>query len=224
MAPQQARETSARAARVNLGSDAGRDVVRTVCGREFTIGDLRLEHLAHPATRVSLSTRPLPQDAETLWASLTPDEARQLAAYLLSHAAAAGATDAADAPPPQSVVEVDYIDPQRYAVRLGDQHPFLVPLDRAAGDDRALDLLTASVAVELARRAERFLARHETRRDGLRVWAQCAHADENRTLRVTVATPPSLTGERKNALRALLTRSVLREPPCCGLRVEITVP
>lgn len=73
----------------DAGRSVGRDVVRTVCGREFTVGNLRLENLARPAGRVSLSTRPLPQDGDTLWASLTPQEARRLAAHLLAHAAAA---------------------------------------------------------------------------------------------------------------------------------------
>ncbi|MGH3416657.1 MAG: hypothetical protein ACRDVE_15970 [Actinocrinis sp.] len=71
--------------------DAGRDVVRTACGREFAVGDLRLERLGHPVGRVSLSTYPQPQDIGTLWASLTAQEARRLAAYLLAHAALADA-------------------------------------------------------------------------------------------------------------------------------------
>lgn len=81
---------------------AARDVVRTTCGREFAVGSLRLEHLAQPAARVSLSTRLLPQDAETFWASFTAREARRLAAYLLAHAAAAEAAEAAPPPGPSS--------------------------------------------------------------------------------------------------------------------------
>ena len=74
------------------------DVVRTRCGREFTVGSLRLEHLAQPAARVSLSTTLLPQDAETFWASFTAQEARRLAAHLLAHAAAVEAAMAATRP------------------------------------------------------------------------------------------------------------------------------
>ncbi|HET9170445.1 MAG TPA: hypothetical protein VFN97_13460 [Actinospica sp.] len=70
---------------------SGRDVVRTVCGREFAVGDLCIDQLAHPTARVSLSTHRLPQDRDELWASFTPDEARRLAAHLLAHAAAADA-------------------------------------------------------------------------------------------------------------------------------------
>lgn len=213
----------------------GRDVVRTVCGREFTVSDLRLERLAHPAARVSLSTRPLPQDTDTLWASLTADEARRLAAHLLAHAAAAeaattsamtattpAATPAARIAPP--LIEADYIDSRRYVVRLGERHLLIDPLGDATEQDAAADLLAASLTVELARRAERFLARHEVRRDGLRVCARRGHGESgSRTLAVTVITPPSLTAERKNALRALLTRSVLRDRLDRRLAIEIDV-
>ncbi|MBR7828224.1 hypothetical protein KDK95_18060 [Actinospica sp. MGRD01-02] len=72
------------------------DIVRTVCGREFMVGDLCLEHLAHPAARVSLRTQRLRQDRDELWASFTPLEARRLAELLIAHADAAD--DAAAAP------------------------------------------------------------------------------------------------------------------------------
>lgn len=68
-----------------------RDIVRTACGREFSIGHLCLDRLARPAARVSLSTGRLAQDRDELWASLTPGEARRLAASLLDHANAADA-------------------------------------------------------------------------------------------------------------------------------------
>jgi len=70
---------------------SGRDILRTVCGREFSVGHLCLDKLAHPAARISLRTARLPQDRDELWASLTPDEARRLAAHLLTHASAADA-------------------------------------------------------------------------------------------------------------------------------------
>lgn len=68
-----------------------RDTVRTVCGREFAVGDLCLDNLAQPAARVSLSTQRLQQDRDELWASFTPEEARRLAQHLLAHADAADA-------------------------------------------------------------------------------------------------------------------------------------
>jgi putative redox protein len=201
---------------------AGRDVVRTVCGREFTVGELRLEHLAHPAARVSLSTRPLPQDNQLLWASLTPDEARRLASHLVSHADAADPAGSAGSAPAQSV-EVDYLGTGRYTVRLGGRHPFPAPPRGTIGDDATADPATVSTALELARRAERFLARHQMRPGGLSVRAQRPHPGESRALRVTIATPPGLTGERKNALRTLLCTSLRRDPAHRRLEVEINV-
>jgi hypothetical protein len=65
------------------------DVARTTCGRDFTVGHLDLEQIAYPASRVTLSTASLPNDRGGIWASLTPAEARRLAALLLAHAAAA---------------------------------------------------------------------------------------------------------------------------------------
>ena len=219
MASRSTQEASPRPHTADIRPRQSRDVVRTACGREFTVGELRLEHMAHPAARVSLSTHPLPQDDETLWASLTPDEARRLAAHLLSHAAAA---DSGEPSPPRSVA-VDYVDPQRYAVRIGDHDRFLATFDAAAGNDAATDLFTASVALELARRAERFLTRHELRRDGLRVSARYPRVGERRALTMTVATPPSLSQERKNALHTLLSRSIQRDPAYRRAHIDITV-
>lgn len=223
MAPQRTQDSATRTSSAGelqeVRHGTGRDVVRTVCGREFTVGGLRLEHLAHPAARVSLSTHRLPQDTETLWASFTADEARRLAAHLLAHAAAA---DSVTVAPPRAT-EVDYIDARRYAVRVAGSHLLLDPLGDLAEDDAATDLMAAALAVEVARRAERFLARHEIRRDGLRVSAHRGGQPPSRTVTVTVDTPPSLTDERKNALRALLTRSILRDSPCHRLAVEISV-
>ncbi|HZU55156.1 MAG TPA: hypothetical protein VFA06_04760 [Actinocrinis sp.] len=203
----------------DAGRRLGRDVVRTTCGREFTVSGLRLERLAHPAARVSLSTSPLPQDGDTLWASFTPQEARRLAAHLLAHAAAAE-SDAASA---VRSTDVDYIDSRQYAVHVGGRHLLLDPVGGPSGHDAVSDLLAAALAVELTRRAERFLARHEIRRDGLRVSVSAADRGAGRTLTALVTTPPSLGGERKNALRALLTRSVLREAAHCRPAIEIEI-
>jgi len=208
----------------DAGRGLGRDVVRTTCGREFTVSGLRLEKLAHPAARVSLSTRPLPQDGDTLWASFTPQEARRLAAHLLAHAAAAeSATATENGAAAARSADVDYIDSRQYAVHVGGRRLLLDPVGGPSAHDAVSDLLAAALAVELTRRAERFLARHEIRRDGLRVSVNAADRAAGRTLTALVTTPPSLGGERKNALRALLTRSVLREAPHCRPAIEIDV-
>ena len=66
---------------------APRAVVRTGCGRELVIGRLSLHGLPRTIHRVTLDVACQPHDRAEVWASLTVDEARQLAAYLLAQAA-----------------------------------------------------------------------------------------------------------------------------------------
>jgi hypothetical protein len=61
---------------------------RTTCGREIRIGHLVLGGGRHPAQRVSLDIGASPEGATGTWAGLTADEARRLAAALLTHATA----------------------------------------------------------------------------------------------------------------------------------------
>ena len=61
--------------------------VRTTCGREIRIGHIALGGGAHPAQRVSLGISASSDTEDGTWAGLTADEARQLAAALLVHAA-----------------------------------------------------------------------------------------------------------------------------------------
>jgi len=201
-----------------------RDVVRTACGREFAVGRLGLEQIAYPAARVTLSTACLPQDHAGIWAALTPHEARHLAALLLTHAAATQ-RDPSDA----KQIRVGCADTESYTIRIPGQH--LVVSERAyalSGDgDTVADLLAAAVALDIARRTGRFLVRHGTRRDDLHVTVRTAvpeHAAAHpHAIAVTVTTPPSLSGERKSALRTLLRTSVLRNPAWRGLRIEIAI-
>ena len=60
----------------------------TMCGREIRIGHLVLGGGRHPAQRVSLDIGASPEGATGTWAGLTADEARRLAAALLTHATA----------------------------------------------------------------------------------------------------------------------------------------
>ena len=62
--------------------------LRTMCGREIRIGHLVLGGGRHPAQRVSLDIGASPEGATGTWAGLTADEARRLAAALLTHATA----------------------------------------------------------------------------------------------------------------------------------------
>ena len=61
--------------------------VRTTCGREIRVGHLALGGGTHPAQRVSLGISASSDTEDGTWAGLTVDEARQLAAALLLHAA-----------------------------------------------------------------------------------------------------------------------------------------
>lgn len=205
-------------------SASQREVVRTTCGREFAIGHLRLEQVAYPASRVTLSTACLPDDRGGIWASLSPFEARRLAALLLAHA------DATEPEPGDAKqVRVDYADADRYIVRIPGRYPAVNTRESTFGADGAAvtDLLAAAVALDLARRAGQFLARHETRRDELHVTAHIGtaqeHAARRQVVAATVTTPPSLTSERKSALRTLLRTGVLRNPAWRGLQIEIAI-
>jgi hypothetical protein len=61
--------------------------VRTGCGRRIVVGRLLLDALA-PIGRVTLRSSGRPGEGEGMWASLTVDEARLLAGYLLAQAGA----------------------------------------------------------------------------------------------------------------------------------------
>jgi hypothetical protein len=61
---------------------------RTMCGREIQIGHLVLGGSRHPAQRVSLNIGASADGGTATWAGLTVDEARRLAAALLTQAAA----------------------------------------------------------------------------------------------------------------------------------------
>jgi hypothetical protein len=58
-----------------------------MCGREIRVGHLVLGGGRHPAQRVSLDISASSEAGTGTWAGLTADEARQLAAALLTQAA-----------------------------------------------------------------------------------------------------------------------------------------
>jgi len=60
---------------------------RTMCGREIRVGHIVLGGGRRPAQRVSLDIAASSDGGTGTWAGLTADEARQLAAALLSQAA-----------------------------------------------------------------------------------------------------------------------------------------
>jgi hypothetical protein len=61
---------------------------RTMCGREIQVGHLALGGGRHPAQRVSLDIGASSDGGTGAWAGLTADEARRLAAALLTQVAA----------------------------------------------------------------------------------------------------------------------------------------
>jgi putative redox protein len=62
---------------------------RTACGRELAVGRLEVGGRSRAIERITLSISRQSYDDETVWASLTPAEARRLAFWLLDHAARA---------------------------------------------------------------------------------------------------------------------------------------
>ncbi|MET7482917.1 hypothetical protein [Streptomyces sp. NPDC005538] len=63
----------------------------TTCGRQVAVKRLRLAIPELPITRVTLDVGPVVHGEPGLWASLTVDEARDLARRLLAQAALADA-------------------------------------------------------------------------------------------------------------------------------------
>jgi hypothetical protein len=71
------------------GPHRGHERLHTSCGRDLTTGRLALGDVGYPVTRVFVDLGDDPEFADCHWASLTVDEARELAAALLAEAAAA---------------------------------------------------------------------------------------------------------------------------------------
>lgn len=73
----------------------------TSCGRRIAVKYLRLAPQDRPISRVTLDVGPDRGGAHGVWASLTPEEARELARRLLDHAALAEPTTPAYARTPR---------------------------------------------------------------------------------------------------------------------------
>lgn len=211
---------------------AAGDTVRTVCGRRITIGRFRLVGLAHPAERVTIDIDRERYDRDEVWASLTPAEARRLAAGLLAQAAAVEHGDAAASAAPRAVtadgaggrLEVTPVGGEAYAVAVRS-HALMVdqPAD-AGGEDTACtptELFVASLASCVAFYAGRYLTRHGTGRDGLRVVAEYTMAADRparvAAIRIGLSVPESLPAARRPALLAVArhctVHNTLTEPP-----------
>jgi hypothetical protein len=74
----------------SAAKDAGGNIsFRTTCWRVIRVGLLALSYTQRPVRRVSLEIGPSSETEAGTWAGLTAGEARQLAAALLTQAAAA---------------------------------------------------------------------------------------------------------------------------------------
>jgi putative redox protein len=58
----------------------------TTCGRELAVSSLKVDCETHAIERITLSISRQSHDDDRVWASLTPEEARRLAQWLLAQA------------------------------------------------------------------------------------------------------------------------------------------
>ena len=208
------------------GSGAGarhHDHLRTSCGRDLSIGRLALGDAAHPAGRVFIDLGTCRDCDGSTWAGLSPAEARQLAAALLSQAAAAE-QDAQYGQDLPGRVTVRHVDGDAYAITARG-HAMLT--DQAVADggtDAAAtptELLVASLASCVAFYTGRYLVRHGLDRAGLAVTAEFALAAGRPArvgairLRITVpgGVPPQRTGALLAVASHCTVHNTLRQEP-----------
>lgn len=206
--------------------------IETRCGRSIEVTRFAPRGLPPSMRRVVLETPCTPRDKGGLWVSMTPEEARSLAALLLSQAAAA-------APAPGTRpgdVEVVPVAGDSYEIHVRGR---VLTADQPHSDwgsdtgDRGgdagptpVELFVASVAACAAQHAGHFLDWHCVSREGLRVQASFRMADD-RPARVTelslTVRAPALSEDRLPALRAVVSHctlgATLARPPA----VQVTV-
>jgi putative redox protein len=173
----------------------------------------------------------LPQAGDQLEGAtetLTPAEARQLAAALLQQAAAAEGGTAAGA---AGQVEVSYLGGESYAVATRG-HALLTDQPAATGGaDTAMtptELFVASLGSCVAFYAGRYLSRHGLNRDGLHVTAVFTTATDRParvgTVRLAIQVPGGLPPGRRAALLAVAAHctvhNTLRQAP--DIAIELT--
>lgn len=201
--------------------------VGTSCGRELSVGRLRLDGVADSEHRpgfVTLSSALRPFDQDQWWASLTPVQARDLASALLAQATALEA----DEPPEPSTIEVEFVEGEAYSVKVRG-HVLMVdqPADMH-GEDLAptpTELFVVSLVSCIAFYAGRYLSRHGLSRDGLHLTADFAMA-EDRPARVSavnvhVTAPAEFPDSRRRALLAMMSHCTvhnsLGHPPAVDI-------
>jgi len=208
------------------GDDA--PLLWTTDSRDVRIGRTAPGETEEPGPRVSLHIGHPPGGENAVKVSVTPGQARQLAAALLLQAAAAeGGT--ADGPAGQ--VEVSYLGGESYAVATRGHMQLTDQPANAGGADTAMtptELLIASLSSCVAFYAGRYLARHGLNRDGLRVTATFTTATDRPArvagVRLAIRVPGGVPPARQAALLAVASHctvhNTLRQPP--DVAIELT--
>ena len=184
-----------------------------------------------PGRRVSLHIGHPPGGENAVKVSVTPGQARQLAAALLQRAAAAEGetTDGPDGPAGQ--VEVSYLGGESYAVATRGHTQLTDQPATAGGADTAMtptELLVASLSSCVAFYAGRYLARHGLNRDGLHVTATFTAATDRPAridgVRLAIRVPGGIPPARQAGLLAVASHctvhNTLRQPP--DIAIELT--
>lgn len=198
--------------------------IETRCGRTIEVTRFAPQGLPASMRRVVLETPCTARDKGGLWVSMTPEEARGLAALLLSRAAA---VDTAPSSEPGEV-EVVPVAGDAFEVQVRG-HVLMADQPRSDGGRETgptpVELFVSSVAACAAQHAGHFLDWHCVSRDGLRVQARFRMADD-RPARVSelslTVRAPALPEDRLAALRAVVshcTVTAVARPP--EIHVEV---
>ncbi|MGW5202057.1 OsmC family protein [Streptomyces spiralis] len=204
--------------------------IETRCGRSIEVARFAPQGLPASMGRVVLETPCTALDKGGLWVSMTPEEARGLAALLLFQAAA---LDPAPSSEPGHL-EVVPVAGDAYEVQVRG-HVLTADQPRAdGGRDTAptpVELFVSSLAACAAQHAGHFLDWHCVSREGLRVQARFRMAGD-RPARVSelslTVQAPALPEDRLPALRAVLSHctvsNTLVRPPEIHLTVVREAP
>jgi uncharacterized OsmC-like protein len=198
--------------------------IETRCGRSIEVTRFTPLGLPPSMGRVVLETSCTAQDKGELWTSMTPEQARSLAALLLFQAAA---VDPAPSDRPGQV-EVVPVAGDAYEIRVRGQVLTTDQPRSVGGHDTAptpVELFVSSVAACAAQHAGHFLDWHCVSREGLRVQGRFRMADD-RPARVSEVSltvqAPALPGDRLPLLRAVLSHSTVSSTLARSPEIHLT--
>ncbi|MCX4744741.1 OsmC family protein [Kitasatospora sp. NBC_01287] len=201
-------------------------LLRTRSGRTIAVSRYGVGTLPPGRGRVVLDTESERYDLGEVWASITSDEARQLAGLLLQQAALVDGTGAE----PEHRITAVGVEGDVYAVTVRGH---LVTVDQPAAEGgtdagpTAVELLVASLAGCVAHYAGRHLDHHRVPRAGLRVTADYTMADERPgrvasvDLRLTVpGLPPERAADLLAEARLCTVHTTLSDRPEVTVELE----